>query len=130
MNAGFAVVLGAGMMAAFNPCGVAMLPSYIVHLIAGRERRAWDGLWAGILMTAGFLLVFMVAGVIAATFAAVLGKAVAWIAEVIGVAFILLGIIVVITPVSSASSPRFLGWRDGNIPVVLLTPTRTLHLAL
>ncbi|QSO48820.1 cytochrome c biogenesis CcdA family protein [Alicyclobacillus mengziensis] len=93
MNAGLAVVLGAGMMAAFNPCGVAMLPSYIVHLIAGRERRAWDGLWAGLLMTAGFLLVFMVAGVIAATFAAVLGKAVAWIAEVVGVAFILLGIL-------------------------------------
>lgn len=91
MNAGFAVVLGAGMMAAFNPCGVAMLPSYIVHLLAGRERRTWDGLWAGLLMTMGFLIVFILAGVIAVTFAAVLGKTVAWIAEMVGVAFILLG---------------------------------------
>lgn len=93
MNAELAVVLGAGMMAAFNPCGVAMLPSYIVHLITGRERRAWDGLWAGLLMTAGFLLVFILAGVVAVTFAAVLGKAVAWIAEIVGVAFVLLGIL-------------------------------------
>lgn len=93
MNAELAVVLGAGMMAAFNPCGVAMLPSYIVHLIAGRERRAWDGLWAGLLMTAGFLLVFILAGVIAVTFAAVMGKAVAWIAEIVGVAFVVLGIL-------------------------------------
>lgn len=93
MNAGLAVVLGAGMMAAFNPCGVAMLPSYIVHLIAGRVRRVWDGLWAGLLMTAGFLMVFLLAGVVAVTFATVLGKAVAWIAEVVGVVFVLLGIL-------------------------------------
>ncbi|GLV13428.1 cytochrome c biosynthesis protein [Alicyclobacillus hesperidum] len=93
MNAEVAVVLGAGMMAAFNPCGVAMLPSYIVHLIAGRERGVWDGVWAGLLMTAGFLIVFLLAGVIAVTFATVLGKAVAWIAEVVGVAFVLLGIL-------------------------------------
>src|SRR5579875_670073 len=93
MNAELAVVLGAGMMAAFNPCGVAMLPSYIVHLVAGRERRAWDGLWAGLLMTAGFLIVFILAGIIAVTFAAVMGKAVAWIAEIVGVAFVLMGIL-------------------------------------
>ncbi|KRW91957.1 hypothetical protein SD51_05505 [Alicyclobacillus tengchongensis] len=93
MNAELAVVLGAGMMAAFNPCGVAMLPSYIVHLIAGRDRRVWDGVWAGIFMTAGFLVVFVLAGVVAVTFAAALGKAVGWIAEFVGVSFVLMGIL-------------------------------------
>ena len=91
MSAGAAVVFVAGMLAAFNPCGVAMLPSYIVHLITGRERRAWDGLSAGILMTIGFLLVFVLAGIVSVTFAAVMGKAVAWIAEVVGVGFVVLG---------------------------------------
>lgn len=80
-------------MAAFNPCGVAMLPSYIVHLIAGRERRAWDGLWAGLLMTAGFLLVFLLAGLVSVLFAQLLGRAVVWIAEGVGVLFLVLGIL-------------------------------------
>lgn len=93
MNAGIALVLGAGMMAAFNPCGVAMLPSYIVHLIAGKERRAVDGLWAGLLMTVGFLLVFLLAGVVSVVFAQVLGQMVAWIAEVVGVLFVAVGIL-------------------------------------
>ena len=93
MNTGLAVVLGAGMMAAFNPCGVAMLPSYIVYLIAGRERRAIDGLWAGLLMTAGFLLVFLLAGVVSILFAQILGQAVAWIAEAVGVVFVGVGIL-------------------------------------
>lgn len=91
MNGDLAVVLGAGMMAAFNPCGVAMLPSYIVHLIAGRERRAWDGLWAGLVMTAGFFTVFLLAGMVSVMFSEVLGKAVAWIAESIGALFVVLG---------------------------------------
>lgn len=93
MTSGLAVVLGAGMMAAFNPCGVAMLPAYIVHLISGEKRRTWDGLWAGLLMTTGFLIIFVFAGVIAVTFAAVMGKAVAWIAEIVGVAFVVVGIL-------------------------------------
>ncbi|WP_051662948.1 cytochrome c biogenesis CcdA family protein [Alicyclobacillus macrosporangiidus] len=91
MNGDLAVVLAAGMMATVNPCGVAMLPSYIVHLIAGRERRAWDGLWAGLLMTAGFLTVFLLAGMVSVMFSEVLGKAVAWIAESIGALFVVLG---------------------------------------
>ena len=91
MNEGLAVVLAAGMMAAFNPCGVAMLPSYIVHLIAGRERRAWDGLWAGLLMTAGFLLVFTLAGAVSAAFAQIAGETAAWIAELVGMAVVVLG---------------------------------------
>lgn len=86
------VVLGAGIMAAFNPCGVAMLPSYIIHLIGGNERKTMDGLWAGILMTLGFLLIFLMAGLLAMAFSAFLGKATAWIAFVIGVLFIIVSI--------------------------------------
>lgn len=87
------VVLGAGIMAAFNPCGVAMLPSYILNLLAGRERRIWDGLWAGILMTAGFLAIFLLAGIVSLAFAAALGKISAWIALILGVLFAIMGIL-------------------------------------
>lgn len=92
MSSGASVVLIAGMLAAFNPCGVAMLPAYIVHLVAGRERSGWDGLSAGMWMTAGFLVVFLVAGLLSSVFAAALGSAVAWIAELVGIGFVVAGV--------------------------------------
>ncbi len=85
------MVLAAGMMAAFNPCGVVMLPSYIVHLVGGRESRAHDGLFAGLLMTAGFLLVFIIVGVLSVAFAQAIGEAAAWTAEAVGLAFVVMG---------------------------------------
>lgn len=93
MTASAIVVLGAGIMAAFNPCGVAMLPSYILNLLTGRERRIWDGLWAGILMTTGFLAIFLLAGIVSLAFAAALGKISAWIALILGVLFAAMGIL-------------------------------------
>ena len=92
MNTEAVVVLGAGIMAAFNPCGVVMLPSYIINLIAGRERKLWDGLWAGLLMTSGFLLVFLMVGLISMIFAQVLGVLVLWMGLFVGVGFTILGI--------------------------------------
>lgn len=87
------VVLGAGIMAAFNPCGVAMLPSYILHLLGGKERKTMDGFWAGILMTLGFLFVFLIAGLFAMVFSTVLGKYTAWIAFVVGILFVIVGVL-------------------------------------
>ena len=57
--------LAAGAAAAFNPCGIAMLPAYVALLLGrgGGERVGWPaGLAAGAAMTAGFLAVFGVAG--------------------------------------------------------------------
>ena len=65
---GLPLVLTAGVLAAFNPCGVAMLPSYVVYLLGGEKRRSMDGLWAGLLMTLGFLMIFTVAGLASMAF--------------------------------------------------------------
>ncbi|QQE79996.1 cytochrome c biogenesis CcdA family protein [Alicyclobacillus sp. SO9] len=92
---GLPVVLAAGILATFNPCGVAMLPSYIVYLIGGEKKRAWDGLWAGLLMTVGFLGIFIVAGFLSSLVASVLGTLVAWLAFLVGVFFIIFGILMI-----------------------------------
>lgn len=92
---GLPLVLTAGVLAAFNPCGVAMLPSYVVYLLGGEQRRSVDGLWAGLLMTAGFLLIFTLAGLLSMVFADVLGQAIAWIAFFVGVVFAFAGILMV-----------------------------------
>ena len=90
---GLPLVLTAGVLAAFNPCGVAMLPSYVVYLLGGEKRRSMDGLWAGLLMTLGFLMIFTVAGLASMVFANVLGQAIAWIAFFVGIVFTVVGIL-------------------------------------
>lgn len=68
MTFSWMVAGAAGMVAAFNPCGIALLPSYLMYLLSGRiERPAWgylEGLRAGALMTIGFVLLFGVAGLL------------------------------------------------------------------
>lgn len=92
MTATALLILGTGMMAAFNPCGIAILPSYIVYLLGGQQRKVSDGLWAGLLMTSGFLVVFLITGLIFMVFAQILGKAMPWIAFTVAVGFVVAGV--------------------------------------
>ncbi len=57
------------MVTAFNPCGVAMLPAFLSLLLArdAKDLAGWtSGAKAGVAMTAGFMAVFGLAGVIVA----------------------------------------------------------------
>ncbi|MDK8844919.1 cytochrome C biogenesis protein, partial [Corynebacterium striatum] len=52
-----------GMLATVNPCGFAMLPTYLAYFIgsgpdAGRKRPLLAGLQAGVALSAGFATVF------------------------------------------------------------------------
>ncbi|HEU4426559.1 MAG TPA: cytochrome c biogenesis protein CcdA, partial [Pilimelia sp.] len=64
-----ALALAAGMLAAVNPCGFALLPAYLSLLVAGDEpggRGAAVGraLLSTAAMTAGFVAVFGTFGVL------------------------------------------------------------------
>lgn len=57
----------AGMFATVNPCAWAMLPAFISYYLGSNEgdyemeplsARAWEGLKLGLLITAGFMLIF------------------------------------------------------------------------
>ncbi len=64
---GFALALSAGMVTAFNPCGVALLPAFLSLLLAQRGQvpaRGWTGVRAGLSMTAGFVVIFGLAGLV------------------------------------------------------------------
>jgi cytochrome c-type biogenesis protein len=63
----WALALSAGMVTAFNPCGVALLPAFLALLLArdGEPGLSWsDGLSAGLAMTTGFVVIFGVAGLL------------------------------------------------------------------
>lgn len=65
---GIVLSLSSGMVVAFNPCGVALLPAYLAMLLTEHtesERHSWlGGVAAGAAMTGGFVVLFGIAGLI------------------------------------------------------------------
>ena len=89
-----AFALSAGMVTAFNPCGVAMLPAFLAMLLARQQQSGWmDGLRAGLTMMGGFVVLFGMAGLVVGT----LGQALFLMAPVgsllVAAAFLVLAVL-------------------------------------
>ncbi len=89
-----AFALSAGMVTAFNPCGVAMLPAFLAMLLARQQQSGWmDGLRAGLTMMGGFVVLFGMAGLVVGT----LGQALFLMAPVVSLlvaaAFLVLAVL-------------------------------------
>ena len=86
------LALAAGLVAAFNPCGFALLPSYLTLLVAapgaGGVRRA---LRLSAAMTAGFVTVFGAFGLLVSVLTTSVQQYLPWFTIVIGLALIVLG---------------------------------------
>jgi len=96
----FAFAVGAGVLAAFNPCAFAMLPSFLAYFLGADDasfaqqswlRRAWVGAQVGLLVVVGFVLIFLAAGLLFASAGAQLVQIVPWLSVGIGVALVLFG---------------------------------------
>ena len=98
MSEGLLVVaIGAGMLAAVNPCGFALLPAYVSLLLAGSEslsRPAAAGRAAAlsVAMTSGFAGVFAVFGLVISPVAGQLQRHLPWFTVVLGVTLALMGV--------------------------------------
>jgi cytochrome c-type biogenesis protein len=98
---GTAVPLGyallAGMIASVNPCGFVLLPTYLAYYIGDRRDAAGvrqltsRALAVSATMTASFVLLFGLAGILAASAASALTSALPWLGTVVGVSLIALG---------------------------------------
>ena len=98
------IAFAAGMVSAVNPCGFAMLPAYLGLYLGTNEeegqeaqitRRLGRALMVGSIVTAGFVLLFGVAGVIVAMIGLVgsfsVGGVLPWLGLPIGIGLILAG---------------------------------------
>jgi len=92
---------GAGMVAAVNPCGFAMLPAYLSLYLGAKEddfakrpavARILRAFMVGATVCLGFILLFGLAGIIISAGGNALLGAMPWIGILIGVALILLGL--------------------------------------
>jgi cytochrome c-type biogenesis protein len=90
-------ILSAGMVSAFNPCGIALLPSYVSYLIGGESKKTsfpsalGQGIALGTSMTLGFLTVFVLMGLALTFVGKQLTEAVPWFSFAIAVLVALLG---------------------------------------
>ena len=99
MEAPIALAFGAGLVATMNPCGFAMLPAYLSYFMGlggeeeeGRVLALRRALLVGAVISAAFLLIFGLFGIlITAGFRAVIDW-IPWIAILVGVAIVILGI--------------------------------------
>ncbi len=112
--AGFA--LAAGFIAAFNPCGFAMMPAYLSYFLGfdadqkpSQAQNILRGLKVGLTLCAGFLLVFGVVGLLAATVLdrGALGGWTAWVTFGLGIALGILGLAMLIGFQLKINLPRF-----------------------
>ncbi len=83
--------LAAGLLAAFNPCGFALLPSFLALLVAG-PGGVLRALRLSAAMTAGFVTVFGLIGVVLAVTTVPIQRHLPWAAVATGGVLVLLGV--------------------------------------
>ena len=103
MNGSLAYAFGVGMVATFNPCGFAMLPAYLSYFLGLEGTRATDdpdpgagilrALAVGASMTAGFLVVFGLLGLVLEPVINSVSQKLPWVTIILGVVLIILGVL-------------------------------------
>ncbi len=95
--AGVAFAFGAGMLATVNPCGFAMLPAYL-SFFAGmdepgsRTKAVMRALLVGLVLTAGFILVFLVFGILLSSVKKQIDTFAPWLTVGFGIVLFALGV--------------------------------------
>ena len=88
----------AGMVASVNPCGVLMLPSYVLYQLSGENahssvaRRALKAVRIAAVVTAGFILIFAAVGIVIAAGGQWLITSFPYVGLLIGAAMAALGV--------------------------------------
>lgn len=107
IDGSFALAFTAGMVATVNPCGFAMLPAYLSYFLglgpASGDEQPTAGLRRGLLVSAavsvGFLVVFVVLGVL-------IRAGTDWVVEFAKYLSILIGVLLIVAGVA-----MLFGWR-------------------
>ena len=90
------LAFAAGMVAAFNPCGFAMLPAYLTLVVqrdsVGRPAAVARALAATAAMALGFLAVFGVFGALTVSLASTVARYMPYVTLVVGAVLLALGV--------------------------------------
>ena len=97
LNGPFALALTAGMAATVNPCGFALLPAYLSAFVglddsSNRGTAVARGLKVSAVLTAGFVAVFGIFGIIITRVVSELQRYLPWATVVIGIGLVGMGV--------------------------------------
>lgn len=101
MNSAIVYAFGVGMVATFNPCGFAMLPAYLSYFLGLENARVGEqradatvlrALGVGAAMTAGFVVVFGLLGLVLEPIMSSITDKLPWVTIVLGIVLVVLGI--------------------------------------
>lgn len=114
MNGSLAYAFAVGMVATFNPCGFAMLPAYLSYFLGleGEQDEAPDAsilraIAVGASMTAGFLVVFGLLGLVLEPALTTINRRLPWVTIVLGVVLLALGVAMLAGRTLSVRLPTF-----------------------
>jgi cytochrome c-type biogenesis protein len=121
MEIPFALAFTAGLVATINPCGFAMLPAYLAYFLGLDAGPSADvtgsigrGLLVGAVVSAGFLTVFGLAGVLLTAGMQAAVEILPWSAMVVGVGVAALGVALLGGYELRVSLPRMGGAPEGR----------------
>jgi cytochrome c-type biogenesis protein len=113
VNAAIAFAFTAGLIAAVNPCGFAMLPAYVGFFLGSGDDRAEDrqanlsrAIVTALSMSLGFLVVLGTVGILFTAGVDGLRDVIPWVVMAIGAVMVVLGVAMVCGFELSVSLPR------------------------
>lgn len=122
----YALALAAGMAATVNPCGFALLPAYLSAFLGTEHRSGGAGAVARALavsgaLTAGFVVVFGLFGLVVTPLALSIEDELPWVTVVIGVGLVVLGVALLAGRQPTVRIPKLQrGGRDGTMVSMFL----------
>ncbi|MFL0157094.1 cytochrome c biogenesis CcdA family protein [Mycobacteroides chelonae] len=117
------LAFAAGLIAALNPCGFALLPVYLALVVRGpgaeigRSRALARAVIATVVMAAGFVAVFTVFGLLTVSVASVVQRYLPFVTVVFGIGLVILGLWLLSGRDIIALMPKVL---DANAPTTRL----------
>ena len=113
---------GAGLLAAVNPCGFVLLPTYLMYFL-GVSGRPWTqrstvrrALLVSAALSAGFMTIFIIVGGVSRLFTDWLNQNAKYVSLLIGVALVILGIAMLFGYRLPFSTPKLeTGKRDQTV---------------
>jgi cytochrome c biogenesis protein CcdA len=127
IDAPLAFAFGVGMVAAFNPCGFAMLPAYLAYFLGLEEGEpdasasVIQALKVSAVMTTGFVLVFGAFGVLITWSTLSVERWLPWVTMVIGVVVSVMGVAFVSGKELAVGLPKLeKGGRSRHLGSILL----------
>lgn len=125
-NFAFSFVLG--VLAAVNPCGFVLLPTYLMFFLglegsrpdAGQRASLRRALFVGTATSSGFIAVFLVVGLISRLFTSQIERNARYASLVIGVALVVMGVAMLLGWKPRIATPSVGGGKDRTVRSMFL----------